>query len=312
MFWLFTGFLLLFVGARFFLDGAVGFARSFGISPYLIGLTIVGFGTSAPELAANLSAALAGSHGMSLGNIVGSNIANIGLILGLSAVVQPLQTRMRLLIVEGPLMIGVGFIFWWMLMDGRLSRLDASILLAGFAAVAAFLYASAGREPREVQDQLAGAAAKAPARLRSAIELLVGLSGLVIGAEWMVDGASGLARSAGVSETVIGLTVVAVGTSLPELASTLTAAWRNEADIAVGNVLGSNIFNILLILGLTALVQPLNAPASLLGADVPVMIVFSIALLAAMYHKMRITRSEAALLLAGYVVFLLLQSQRPL
>jgi cation:H+ antiporter len=302
---LFTlGLAVLAVGAEVFLRGAVSVGLRFGISPFVIGLTIVGFGTSAPELAVNLSAALRGSTDMAMGNVVGSNIANIGLIIGLSALLAPLAVHMRLLRVETPVMIAFSLLLWWLCADGLISRLDAGILLFGFVAMMLFIMRTAKGEPEEVQAELASAVRAGRHPAFALVFLGLGLAGLVGGAEMMVRSAIALAQMWGMSDLVIGLTIVAIGTSLPELASSVVAALRGQNDIAVGNVVGSNLFNILLILGVTGMVMPLPAAPSLLTIEIPVMIGFALLLWLMMWRRQRVSRRTGVFMLIAYVGFL--------
>lgn len=255
------GILGLFFGGEYLVRGASSIARRFGISPLVIGLTIVGFGTSAPELLVSVNAALAGQPGISIGNVLGSNIANVLLILGVSATIAALIIPARRLVRDLAIMLlGTGMV-WVMLLDGVISRLEGGILVAGLAGFLYLAFAS-GSVPQE-DDPLETSIGKA------ALMIVFGLAALVIGANLLVNSASTMARAFGVSEAVIGLTVVAVGTSLPELATSVIAAFRRQTDIAVGNVVGSNIFNLLGILGITALITPIPAEARFASIDMP-------------------------------------------
>ncbi len=302
--WFGLGLVLLGVGADSVLRAASGIALRFGIPPFIVGLTIVGFGTSAPELAVNLSAAWQGRSDVALGNIVGSNIANVGLILGLSALFVPLAVHMRLLRVETPLVIAAGAVLWLLAVDGRLGRIDAAILLTAFVAFIVYALRSSGSEPVAVQQELATAAgSQAPAWI-NALRFVLGLAVMVYGADLMVDSAVSIARMAGLSELLIGLTIIAIGTSIPELATSLLAALRRQNDIAVGNVLGSCLFNLLLVLGATSMLLPMAVPGSLLQIEIPVMIAFSILLYPMIVRDLCIRRGEGAFLLVGYLAFL--------
>ena len=217
------GLIVLGVGAELFIRGSVRVARRFGVSPFVIGLTLVGFGTSAPELVVSLLAALNGQSDIAVGNVVGSNIANVGLILGVAAVIRVLTAHMRLLKVETPLVLAASIATWVMAADGNFSRVDGGILLAGFVGVMAYIAVTARRESAAVKEEL-GKSMPRPERMwLSIVFLVVGLGGLVGGAELMVRSAVAVATAWGVSQTLIGLTIVAVGTSLPELASTVAA-----------------------------------------------------------------------------------------
>ncbi len=301
--WFGLGLVLLIFGTDGFLRGASGVALRYGISPFVVGLVIIGFGTSAPELAVNLSAALRGSYDLALGNVVGSNIANIGLILGLSALIAPLVVHMRLIRVEAPLMILVAGLLWVLCLDRTLGRGDAILLLTGFVGLLTYVARTARDEPDTVQQEFGDVALRRPRLKRNIAKLLLGLAVLLFGADLMVDSAVALARQWGMSELVIGLTVVAIGTSLPELASSLLAAWRGQNDIAVGNVVGSCLFNVLLILGTTAAIHPLPVAESLRWTEMPVMIGLSLLLYPILRRGLRMERWEGALLLTAFVAF---------
>lgn len=246
-----AGLLLLIAGGEGLVRGASGIARHFRISPMVIGLTIVGFGTSAPELLVSLEAALTGQPGLAIGNVVGSNIANILLILGISAVMAPLVIPIRKMYRDFGFMLAAMALMWIMLLDGMIGRLDGAILFMGLIGFLAMAFFSGEVEP--IDDM------PLPSMPLAWAMTLGGLVGLVLGAGLLVDSASTIARSFGVSEAVIGLSIVAIGTSLPELTTSMIAALRKETEIAVGNVVGSNVFNVFGILGTTALVTPIPA-----------------------------------------------------
>jgi cation:H+ antiporter len=298
------GLLVLVAGAECLIRGAVRVARALGVSPFVIGFTLVGFGTSAPELVVSLSAALQGSPDIALGNVVGSNIANIGLILAVAAILRPLAARMRLLRVEVPMTIGVSLLLWLLAWDNALTRLDGAVLLAGFLAVAHYTYRSARREPPEVKEEVGKEAAVYMPVWLAAVLVVVGLGGLIWGADLMVEAAVRIARALGVSDWLVGLTVVAVGTSLPELAASTAAAIRGDSDIALGNVLGSNIFNVLLILGVTVVVHPIHVDDTILVRELPVMVGFAILLVPIVGYKLKVHRWEGLILLGAYAAFI--------
>lgn len=302
--WLALGLLLLVLGADSFVKGASGVALRFGIRPFVVGMVLVGFGTSAPELAVNLTAAWNGSYEMAVGNVVGSNIANIGLILGVCALLAPLLVRMRLLRVEVPLLVAVCVVLWLMALDGSLGRIDGVVLLAGFAGLLVLVMRDARSEPDVVQVELAEAVHTHAGAARNALRLVVGLALMLYAAHLIVGAAVFLAGAWGMSELAIGLTVVAVGTSLPELAASAVAAWRGQSDLAVGNVVGSCLFNILLILGLTSLVHPLPVSVSLLWIELPAMAAFALALYPIVRGDLRIERHEGAILVVAYSAFI--------
>ncbi|MBI2213134.1 MAG: calcium/sodium antiporter [Acidobacteria bacterium] len=309
---LIAGVVLLAGGAELLVRGASRLALSLGLSPLVVGLTVVGYGTSAPEVAVSLSSALKGSTDMAMGNVVGSNIVNILLILGASALMAPLVISKRLVRVDVPLMIGVGVLAFVMARDGSVSRIDGLLLFAGAITYTVVAIATG----RNKSDEATGD--PTPPRRRSAIvidlsAIVLGIALLVYGANLLVGSATVIARSFGVSDLVIGLTVVAVGTSLPELATSLMAAFRGEREIAAGNVIGSNLFNILLVLGGTAAVAPqgVSVAPAMIAFDLPVMLAVSVACLPIFLRGHVIARWEGGLFLfyfAMYFVYLGLAS----
>lgn len=298
----------LFFGGEFIVSGASRLARSFGVSALIIGLTVVAFGTSLPELLVSLSAATAGSSGIAIGNVVGSNIANIGLILGLTGLVFPVGVERTVVRREIPIMIGVSALFYVLVLDGEISRLDGLLLLGGLIIFNGGLIWEARRSNHHDTDDVDMTVLndRLPmSRARALVRLGIGFVVLMLGAQFTVDGATGIARGMGVSELVIGITLVAVGTSLPELAASLMAAFRKEADIAIGNVVGSNIFNILGIIGITAIVQPIPVAIDTMHRDYLIMIGFAVLLIPLVWN-LRIGRGEAGFLLAAYAAFVFL------
>jgi cation:H+ antiporter len=259
----FAGLAALVAGGELLVRGASAIARAFHLSPLLIGLTIVGFGTSAPELIVSLQAAIEGQPGIAIGNVLGSNIGNILLILGISALIAPLIIPGRKLWRDLGFMLLATATIWIMLLDGQVTRLDGGLLLAGLAVFLVTAFVAGSGHPPEDAHVAAG-----PAWRPWALTAL-GLVLLVIGARLLVDSATTIARDYGISEAVIGLTIVAIGTSLPEMATSIIAAWRKHTEISVGNIVGSNIFNIFGILGLTALVAPIPAEARFAAIDMP-------------------------------------------
>jgi cation:H+ antiporter len=288
--------------------GATGLARALGVSALTVGLTVVAFGTSSPELALDLTAVLRGSGDLAFGNLVGANIANIGLVLAAAALVRPLKVHMRLLRRDVPIVITASLFVWLLASDGRIGRADALVLLGCFGGYLLYSLAEARREAASVRAEFA-AAEPASGRLAGSLLLLGGLAGLTAGAQLMVYAAVELARGFGVSELAIGLTIVAIGTTMPELAAGVAAARRNQPDIAVGNVIGSIAFNLLFIMAVVSLVAPLPAREASLGVDLPVMIGLSIALVPIMLRGGEIRRSEAVVLLAAYAAYVLLRWQ---
>ncbi len=300
------GFALLVWSADRFVAGAAGTARNLGVSPLLIGLTIVGFGTSAPEILVSVVASLQGNPGLAVGNAIGSNITNIGLILGITALIVPLEVHSRLIRRELPFLIGTVLLAWFLLRDLELGMADGLILLSGLAIVL-FWVIYEGLTSRGRSDLVAEEyAAEIPQDLslsQSLFWLLIGLLVLFASSRILVWGAVGIAEHFGVSDLVIGLTIVALGTSLPELAASISSALKNEPDIAIGNVVGSNMFNLLAVLGLPGILHPSTIDKAVLTRDVPVMFALTVLLLfmARGFHKKgRINRIEAMILLAGY------------
>lgn len=305
------GLVLLVAGAEVLVRGASRLATAVGISPLVVGLTVVAFGTSAPEMAVTVQSAYAGGGGadIALGNVVGSNIFNILLILGLSAVITPLAVAQRLVRLDVPLLIGVSVLVLIMAMDGVISRWNGAVLFAGIIAYTGFAVLQGRREGAAVEAEYAqefGAAPKGVGAMALNVVLIAaGLALLVLGSGWLVNGAVAMARAFGVSEMVIGLTIVAAGTSLPEVATSIMASVRGERDIAVGNVIGSNLFNLLAVLGLAGLVAPdgIGVAASALRFDLPVMLAVTVACLPVFFTGHEIARWEGWLFLGYYVAY---------
>jgi len=306
-----AGLVVLVAGAEALVRGASRLATALGVRPLIVGLTVVAFGTSAPELAVGVGSALSGQPDIALGNVVGSNIANILLVLGLAAIVVPVATATQAVRREVPVMIAASLLLWLVALSGRIERVEGLLLLAGILAYTGFLARSSRRAAATVRAEFAaefGVAAGRGARTIAAnLGLaLVGLVGLVVGAGWIVDGAVEIATTLGVPEVIVGLTIVAVGTSLPEIATSVAAGLRGHRDIAVGNVVGSCIFNILMVLGATALVSPdpILVSPSLLAVDVPLMVAAALACLPILYTGHLVSRREGVLLVAFYVAYL--------
>ncbi|MEC9347159.1 MAG: calcium/sodium antiporter [Pseudomonadota bacterium] len=298
------GLILLLAGGEMFVRHSVTLALAFRVSPLLVGLTLVGFGTSTPELLTSASAAIAGSPGIAVGNVVGSNTANILLILGLSALVWPVATPARGFARDIAAVIGSAILLSALLLAGWLTWITGLGMLGLLAAYLMLAYRQERDSPEAAGDLPDASAATTASRIRIGLYALAGL-GLVLGGAWMlVEGAIGLARVAGLSEAVIGLTIVAVGTSLPELVVSMVAAFRRQSEVAIGNILGSNIFNVLCIMGATTLVSPGGrVEQGVAVEDLAVMLAASLALLATALTGRRISRAEGLVLLAGYVVY---------
>ena len=303
-----AGLVLLVAGAEILVRGASALAIAAGISPLVFCLTVVAYGTSAPELAVGVQAGLGGEPEIALGNVVGSNIFNILFVLGACALLTPLAVQQELVRRDVPVMIGVSLLLLVLVLGGRLSQLEGFGLLAGVGIYSGWVIRASRRasvdERADVRLSAPGARVPVP---RNVGLVVVGLAMLVLGGRWLVDGAVEIAGALGLSELVIGLTVVAIGTSLPEVATSLAAVRRGERDIAVGNAVGSNIFNVLLIVGATAAVSSggIDVPASLPRFDLPVMTAVALACLPVFFTGGSITRWEGALFLAYYVAYTL-------
>jgi cation:H+ antiporter len=321
LFWMTLGLGLLVAGAELLVRGASKLALSFGISPLVVGLTIVAFGTSAPEMAVSVEAARSGQVDIAIGNVVGSNIFNVLFILGVSALIAPLVVNAQLIRQEVPVMIAASLLLLALAADDGISRLDGIVLFGLLLVYTTFLVVQSRRATRATQKEYAdeiGKETKTSWDRHWGVQLALiigGLALLVLGARWLVEASVEIARAFGVSELVVGLTIVAAGTSLPEVATSIVATVRGERDIAVGNVVGSNTFNILGVLGLAATLAPteLAVQQSLLAFDLPVMIAVAIACLPVFMTNRTIGRWEGAVFLAYYVAYtayLVLAAQR--
>ena len=297
---------ILYFGAEWLVRGAARLAGSMGVSPIVVGLTVVSFGTSAPELVVALVAALGGNADLAIGNVMGSNLANIGLILGLTAIIRPLDVAARVVWREVPLMLLVTAAVFPLAWDHVLGRGDGIILLMALVGYLLFVFQSAEEETPEILDEYQDfmkASSQAPGSVRlSDVGLVVlGCAGLVVGGYAIVESAVFVASYLGVSQVVIGLTVVAVGTSLPELATSLVAAMRKEADIAVGNIIGSNIFNILAILGTASVVSPMAISDTIIWRELPAVMVMSLVVFPMLRTGWSVQRWEGFILLGAYL-----------
>jgi cation:H+ antiporter len=303
-----AGLILLTLGAEALIRGAAGLARRFGLSELLIGLTLVGFGTSTPELVSSVQAALSGAPGIAIGNVVGSNIANILLILGLSAAIAPIAIEPRSFRRDMPALIAATMFVTVVILSGAIGRFAGAGFLIAIAAYIAYAYFServriSAPEPMRHEAEAAEIhSTQSP--LVAVILSIIGLVLLVIGAKMLVTGAIEIASSLGVSEAVIGLTIVAVGTSLPELVTSVMAAFRGKSDLALGNVVGSNIYNLLGILGATALIQPVTVAAEIINFDIWVMVGATAAMALFAWTRRSVERWEGYVLLLAYTAYL--------
>lgn len=296
-----VGLILLYFGAESLVRGSSRLALRLGVTPLVVGLTVVAFGTSAPELVVSVKASLAHQEGIALGNVIGSNIFNIAIILGLTALIQPVRIQRQLVRFDGPLMIGVTLLCILFFLNDRLARWEAGILFLGIIAYTTISVILARRGQRGTAEAEGVANASAPPKriLLDLLFVVLGLGLLVYGAHLFVDAATALARMWNVSEAIIGLTIVAAGTSLPELVTSVVAAIRKEDDIAVGNIIGSNIFNILGVLGAAGLVNPLTG-GGVTTVDFAAMLGLAVLLLPMMIIGKNISRLEGSILLASY------------
>ena len=303
---LISGIVVLYFGAVWLVQGASRLASSLGVSPIVVGLTIVSLATSAPELVVCLVAALQGNPGLAIGNVMGSNLANIGLILGLTSLVHPLEVKHRVVWREMPVMLLITFAIYPIAFDRMLSRMDGFMLLLVLLAYLVWVFRSG--HPDEIKsshgprDSMATSEEAASLlNLKDIGHVALGSAFLVLGGYCIVKGAVEVASALGVSEVIIGLTVVAIGTSLPELATSMVAAMRQEVDIAVGNIIGSNIFNLTAILGTTALVRPIMIPETVLSRELAGVVFMSLLLLPILRNGWQIKQWEGALLLTAYI-----------
>lgn len=310
-----VGLVLLYFGAEWLVSGSSSAALRFGIPALIVGLTVVSFGTSAPELLVSLLALFDGKDGVSIGNVLGSNIANIALILGSSALIRPVDVSEQVLRRDYPIMVVATVVMVILAYDGQVSRLDGAVMLGGMLTYFAYSIRRGLRSAREGKDEaiaaelLPGEVAEITegdtsqdALWRDLLKVVVGIAGLAGGAYFLVESAIDIAATLGIPDLVVGITVVAIGTSLPELATSLVAAYRGQSDISVGNVVGSNIFNILLVLGLVSVIQPMEVGASPeLVIDLAVMLGVSIVLWPIMKVGLKIGRIEGGLLVLGYI-----------
>jgi len=297
------GLVVLTGAAEALVYGAASLARRMGLSPLVIGLTVVSIGTSLPELVVGLEATITGTGDLALGNVVGSNIGNIALILGLSALVRPLKVQAQIVQVDGPILAGVSLAFVALILDGALGRGDGLVLVGGIVAYLVYSLYTARDASAAVTEEFEGAMPRVHSVLADLALLAVGIGGLVAGGHLLVGGAVAIAQGLGVGPIVIGLTIVAIGTSLPELATSVVAARRGKGDIAVGNAVGSSIFNLLGILGVTVLVQPLSTD-TLGWLDTGVMVGVALLILPLFRSDWTLSRLEGTVLVGSYGAYL--------
>lgn len=307
-FWLILGLLTLVFSGEFLVRGAVGIAKKFQISTLVIGMTVISFGTSAPELIVSINAAVSGHPEIAIGNVIGSNIANLALVLGITVLILPLVVDRNTKRIDYPMMMLATLLFAVFALDGEIQWFEGAILFSILVVFTVLLI----RNSRKKTKQLAAAHAIADGEIETikmnmpqALGFLaLGLIGLYFGAGWLVDGASSIALHFGMEERVIGVTVVAFGTSAPELITSAVAAYRKEADISIGNLIGSNIFNIMAVIGITAMVNPIAVSEITIHTDLIWMIVISLSILPMMLIGRKIGRFKGVLLLSSYIVYI--------
>lgn len=296
-----AGLILLYLGAEGLVRGSASMALRIGMTPLAVGLTIVAFGTSAPELVVSLKAVLNGSCDLAVGNVVGSNIFNIAVILGFTSLIRPLRVQKQVLKRDAPVMIGASFILLLMISDREISLIEGIILSSGIIAYTTMNYLLSKKEAAVLDDEVPSAPNKNV--YIDILFIVAGLTSLVFGSEFLVTGAIRIAKNWGISEAIIGLTIVSAGTSLPELATSVVAAIKGHDDIAIGNIVGSNIFNILCILGFSSFASPITS-AGIGVIDLSYMMGVALLLIPLMWSKLRISRAEGMLLLSTYGVYL--------
>jgi len=310
----------VYFGAEWLVKGSSKLSRDLGIKPIVIGLTVVAFGTSSPELAVSLTASIKGSNDIAIGNIIGSNIANIGLILGVAAIVLPLKVEKVIMRRELPLMIGISAGLYFMAIDRKIGFVDGLLLFTGIILFIGYQIYHTLNSKKESRNSTASNPVSKTGTPESTTEesqtrrhllsniiyIVIGLACLLVGSHVLVKSAIFIAGSFGISEMVIGMTVVAFGTSVPEMATSVVSVLKKESDICVGNVIGSNIFNILLVLGSVALVRPLNVERGTLFFEFPIMLLFSLALIPMIRGRLMVNRLAGVVLVSGYLAFIFL------
>lgn len=303
IFLLILGLILLIVSGDFLVKGAVGIAKKFDISPLVIGMTVVSFGTSAPELFVSVKAALDGVPAIAVGNVVGSNIANISLILGITVLIFPIIVDRNSKFIDWPMMMFASILCYLFAMDNLIQWWEGLVMVVILIAFVVYIVQKSRKNKSEVADQELDAPKK---EWITYVFLFGGLVGLKFGADWMLDGAIGIATIAGMSEKVIGVTIIAFGTSVPELVASAVAAYRQQTDISIGNLIGSNIFNIMVVLGLTAIIKEIEVEPSIMSFDMFWMLGIAIALLPLMLFGKKLGRAQGIIMTFGYCVYIYL------
>lgn len=299
---LILGLVILLAGGKFLVDGASAVAAKFGLSAGLIGLTVVAFGTSAPELLVSINAAIKGNSDIALGNVIGSNISNISLVLGISAIVYPISIYKSVLKTDYLATLLSAILFYVLAFNGLISRIEGFVLFVLLIALNIYFFKKLRVAEEDINEDVLKL--KEQSLIKSGGLLLIGIAGLYFGSDMLVDSAVEISKMFGVSERIIGVTVIAIGTSLPELVTSIIAALKKETDIAIGNILGSNIMNILAIIGITSLISPINVSEVFIKQDFLWMLGLTILLFPILRSRLIISRLEGALLLAVYGAYL--------
>lgn len=306
IFWLILGLIILIFSGDYLVKGAVGVAEKFKISPLVIGMTVVSFGTSAPELFVSVQAAWDGSPDLAIGNVIGSNIANIALVLSITVLIFPLVVDRNSKVIDWPMMMFASILFYVFSMDRVISQLEGIILVTLLIIFTVFLIRNSRKLNLNLDDDIDGTPSNMPLTM---LYLIGGLVGLKFGADWFVDGAKGVAKTLGMSDKVIGVTVVAFGTSVPELVASGVAAFRQQTDISLGNLVGSNIFNIMIVIGITSIIMPISVAESAMSFDMYWMLGISLALFPMMFIGKKMGRIHGIILLAAYVTYIVISLQ---
>lgn len=314
-FFLILGLVTLIVGGEFLVRGAVGIAKKFQISTLVIGMTVISFGTSAPELFVSIGAALDGNAEIAIGNVIGSNVANLALVLGMTVLILPIIVDRNSKVIDWPMMMLATILFALFAMDGHISRYEGGILFAILVAFTFFLIRNSRRRNKQLAVEVAeddDEISKVKDPIWKALGFtLIGLVALYFGSEWLVNGAVGIAESLGMEKRVIAVTVVAFGTSVPELVTSLVAAFKKETDISIGNLIGSNIFNIMAVVGITSIIQPMPVEDKAIHFDMWWVVIIAAALLPMMLIGKRIGRFKGALLVGSYIAYMIILVMNP-
>ena len=303
------GLVTLIVGGEFLVKGAVGIAAKAHLSTLVIGMTVVSFGTSAPELLVSLKAAYLDAPEIAIGNVIGSNIANIALVLGLTVIIFPMPVSRNSLVFDWPMMMLSGILFYLFSLNFVISRWEGAVLFLLLVVFVYLLIRNSRKKNKTIKSNADSSGSEVVSKFniwKSLLFLSIGLLGLYFGARWLIDGAKNLGEAVGLSKHVIAITIIAFGTSVPELVTSVVAAYRKEMDISVGNLIGSNIFNTMLVIGIVALVQPISIEESVVNWDMLWMLAVFLVLLPMMWYKRKIGRISGMILLSAYILYIYL------